>query len=492
MHRLILMMIFRFDLCKKFFLVLALALPGELLMTTAFCDSGDVRLINYSTEMFVLHCTLPHGRVTECLRNTSIGLPTAIPSNSDQNYRITLIDTDVGKKYEYTSTTTNNHFSIDIKSMQNFVDHHTTVRTIEYLSVNWENILQQSSNIHYVLPLFWNNSNSMDGQPVRVDTNNNALIGIFSQKPTNAITIMSYNTDKDGTGSDHNSKYNNISDIINLFSQNIIPTPDVLMIQEGLGAQNLATYQQALSKIIPGNWYGYYATEGDRADSNIILVSPQYNTNHIQAGTLVFQNQCGWGFIGKRNAVYVDIPIADITQTATPGNLRIFNTHLESGKDSDIFLHAAQVRFAQFNEIVNYPRDNVAGMIIGGDFNTMPIFDDITGLTRYQLGDFLSVFDNYLGDRNINWGQPITCTWSTCADYTLHTGMWLDRLFTNNLSTPEYQTYALYPFVAHQADGYSDHLPVWITIYYEPTASSVLSLGGNQNSVSPVQAKTHN
>lgn len=441
----------------KSFLIFLLC---NVITLSALGDSGDVKFVNQSNDTFSIHDT--NSQKSAQL----IGLPISIQSNSDQNYHVSLSDSHVGEHYQYTNTSGNLHFSIDVKSTQNFIYHHALKQSVDYLSVNWENILQHSS-IHYVLPLFWNDNNGSVDQAVRVDSDNNAVIGIFSSEPTNVLTIMSYNTDKDGSGTDHNPQYNNINDILNLFLQTHLPTPDILMIQEGLGKKDLSFYQQTLSKLVPGKWYGYSATEGSRSDSNIILISPKYDANHLQFGTLIFKNQCGWGLVGKRNAVFVDIPMKDILQTSILGNLRIFDTHLESGSGSDIFLHAAQVRLAQFNEIIHYPSTSVVSTIIGGDFNTMPIFDDITGLTHYQLGDFISVFDKYLGDPTVNWGQPITCTWSTCAQYTFHLGIWLDRMFVNALSVPGYKAYVLYPFVDHQVDGYSDHLPVWFTVYYD-------------------------
>lgn len=439
---------------------ICLFLCCTLFVASAFSDSGAVKFINHSNETFSL--------VNADAKKTAqlIGLPITILSHSDQNYYLSLSDADVGLHYQYSSQDGKLHFSIDVKSAQNYIYHHTTKQNIDYLSVDWENTLE-NSDIHYVLPLFWKDDSYISGQPVRVDADNDAIIGIFSNEPKNVLTIMSYNTDKDGTGTDHNPQYHSTSDILNLFTRGRLPIPDVLMIQEGLGIQDLALYQQTLEQVAPGKWFGYYATEGSRSDSNIILVNPKYNAHDIQSDMFSFKAQCGWGLVGKRNAVYVDIPISDILQSKTPGNFRIFNTHLESGSGSDIFLHAAQVRFAQFNEILNVPRSNVVGLVIGGDFNTMPIFDDITGLTKYQFGDLISVFDKYLGDPNVNWGQPITCTWATCAQYTFHAGMWLDRLFSNTLSVPGYQTDVLYPFVAHHVDGYSDHLPVWVTLYFD-------------------------
>lgn len=439
---------------------LILFLIFSIIATSTFSDSGAVKFINHSHEIFTL--TNPDVKKTAQL----IGLPITIPTDSDQNYYLTLSDANVGSHYQYSSQDGKLHFSIDIKSMQNYVNHHTAKQTVDYLSVNWENLLYHS-DIHYVLPLFWKDDGYRDSQAVRVDSDNNTIIGIFTKEPNNVLTIMSYNTDKDGTGTDHNPQYHQSSDILNLLTSGRLPTPDVLMIQEGLGAQDLALYQQTLSQIVPGKWFGYYATEGERADSNIILINPKYTADDIHSGMFFFQSQCGWGLVGKRNAIYVDIPIADILQTQVSGNLRIFDTHLESGSGSDIFFHAAAVRFSQFNEILNFPRNNVVGLVMGGDLNTMPIFDDATGLTKYQFGDLVSVFDKYLGDPNINWGQPITCTWSTCSQYTLHVGMWLDRLFSNTLSVPGYQTYVLYPVVDHQVDGYSDHLPIWVTLYFD-------------------------
>lgn len=442
------------NLIKKIILLFFL-----IIAPSAFSDAGIVKFMNHSSETFTL--------VNSDAKKTAqfIGIPMTIPSNSNQNYYLTLSDADVGSHYQYFSTDRKLHFSIDIKSTQTYIFHHTTKRTVDYLSVDWENILE-NSDIHYVLPLFWNEPSYITEQPVRVDTDNNALIGIFSQEPNNVLTIMSYNTDKDGTGTDHDPKYHDISDILNLLTSGRLPIPDVLMIQEGLGAQNLALYQQTLSQLVPGKWYGYYATEGSRSDSNIMLVHPKYNTG-IQSGAFSFKEQCGWGLVGKRNAVYVDIPIADIVQTKTPGYFRIFNTHLESGRGSDIFFHAAQVRFAQFNEILHFPRTSVVELVIGGDFNTLPIFDDVTGLTKYKFDDLMSVFDQYLGDSRINWGQPITCTWGDCTQYTFQVGMWLDRLLSTALSVPGYRTYVLYPVVAHHVDGYSDHLPIWVTLYFD-------------------------
>ncbi|GEM_PF-6646377 len=439
---------------------IALFLFFNITATSAFSDSGEVKFINHSNETFTLNNT-------DAQKSAQlIGLPLTIPINTDKNYTVTLSDANVGSHYQYSSADNKLHFSIDVKSTQTYIYHHTSKQSVDYLSINWENTLQ-NSDIHYVLPLFWKDDSYLNNQAVRVDADNNAIIGIFSEEPKNVLTVMSYNTDKDGTGTDHNPQYHQTSDILNLFTSGRIPTPDVLMIQEGLGAQDLTAYQQTLSNLVAGKWFGYYTTEGSRLDSNIILVNPKYNANEIQSGSFSFQQQCGWGLVGKRNATYIDIPISDILQTQTPGNLRIFNTHLESGSGSDIFLHAAQVRYAQFNEILNYPRTNVAELVVGGDFNTMPIFDDVTGLTKYQLGDLTSGFDKYLGDPTVNWGQPITCTWSTCSQYTFHVGMWLDRLYTNKVSTPGYKTYVLYPVVAHNVDGYSDHLPVWVTLYFD-------------------------
>lgn len=424
-----------------------------------FADSGNVKFINQSNETFSIQ-----DANAEKLAQL-IGLPIYIKSHTDKNIHIALPDSTIGQHYEYTNQNGSLHFSIDVKSIPSYIYHHTSKQSVTVLSVDWGNLLQHS-DIHFVLPLYWKNNNGID-QLVRVDADNSAVIGIFPQEPSNVLTVMSYNTDKDGTGTDHNPQVNNINAILNLFLQQRLPTPDVLMIQEGLGDKDLSLYQRTLSTLVPGKWYGYFATEGSRADSNIILVHPKYAANHLQSGTLVFNNQCGWGLVGKRNAVYVDIPMQDILGTPVHGALRIFNTHLESGSGSDIFLHAAQVRLAQWNEILNYPKTNVSNTIIGGDLNTMPIFDDMTGLTHYQFGDLVSVFDKYLGDPAVNWGQPITCTWSTCSQYTAHVGMWLDRMVINALSIPEYKTYVLYPVVDHQVDGYSDHLPIWFTVFYD-------------------------
>lgn len=432
----------------------------NIITTAAFSDAGEVKFINHSDETFLLK------NVAKAKAATLIGLPTKIESDTDQNYEVSIADADAGQHYEYVSENGKQHFSIDVKSAPNYIFHHTAYQNVDYLSVNWENLLQ-NSDVHYVLPLSWQDNNTVDGQQVRVDSDNNAIIGIFSQKPANAITIMSYNTDKDATGTDHNPIYNKPSDIVNLFTTGLLPKPDVLMIQEGLGAQDSQAYLQSLTQMTPGKWYHYYATEGSRPDSNIIFIGPQYSADLMSSGTIYFKAQCGWGLVGKRNADYVDIPLSKILQTPIPGNLRIFDTHLESGEGADIFFHVAQVRFEQFSEILNYTRVNVAQLFVGGDLNTMPIFDDSTGLTKYKVGDLTSVFDKYLGDVNVNWGQPITCTWSTCTTYTFHFGMWLDRMFTSALQAPGYKVYVLYPYVGHQVDGHSDHLPVWVTLYYD-------------------------
>ncbi|MDP1573538.1 MAG: endonuclease/exonuclease/phosphatase family protein [Coxiellaceae bacterium] len=437
-----------------------LFLFGIIVTGNVFADAGDVKFINHSQETFVLTAE------SNAQKAKQLGLPAVIQSDTDQNYYLSLSDANVGEHYDYATTDGKLHFSIDVKSTQTNIYHHVLRQTVDYLTVNWGNVLQ-NSNIHYVLPLFWKDDSYESGQQVRVDADNNAIIGLFSEEPKNALTVMSYNTDKDGTGSDHDPQYHQFSDILGLFTSGRIPTPDVLMIQEGLGAEDAVTYQQTLAALAMGKWYSYYATEGTRLDSNIILVNPKYNATQIQSGSIVFKNQCGWGLVGARNAAYVDIPASEILQDTVPGNVRIFDTHLESGRDGDIFSHAAQVRMSQFNEILNYPRTNVASLIVAGDFNTMSVFDETTGLTQYQLGDLTTVFDKYMGDPNVNWGQPITCTWAVCTQYTFNTGMWLDRMYTTAQSIPGYKTYVLYPFVGHQANGYSDHLPVWVTLYYE-------------------------
>ena len=333
--------------------------------------------------------------------------------------------------------------------------------------MNVKSSLLSSESINFVLPLFWQDDSYKQDQPIRVDSDNNAVIGIFSKKPKNILTVMSYNTDKDGTGTDHNPKYKSINDIIDLFTTKKLPTPDVLMIQEGLGQQDLSTFKNALSQLTNGDWYAYYKTEGSRPDSNIIFVNSRINFKNISSGNIIFRDQCGWGLVGKRNAVYVDLPASEFLPINSSNKIRIFDTHLESGSGSDIFFHAAKVRFSQFNEILNYPRTDISSLIIAGDLNTMPIFDSTTGLTNYQFGNLVSVFDNYLGNAKVNWGQPITCTWSTCTKYTLNTGMWTDRMYNTPLNLSGYKTYVLYPTVGHHVDGVSDHLPIWTTFYFE-------------------------
>ena len=183
-------------------IIIAFFLFFNIVSISTFADSGLVKFINHAHESFSINNT------DQQKSAQLIGLPISIPADTDKNYHITLSNADVGSHYQYESDNGKLHFSINVRSKQTFIHHHSTFQTVDYLTVNWENCLQDS-DIHYVLPLFWNDSSYLNGQAVRVDSHNNAIIGIFSQEPKNVLTVMSYNTDKDGTGTDHNPQYQN-------------------------------------------------------------------------------------------------------------------------------------------------------------------------------------------------------------------------------------------------------------------------------------------
>jgi endonuclease/exonuclease/phosphatase family metal-dependent hydrolase len=435
-------------------------------ITAAHAASGYVKIVNDSSQNFTL--------TTNQQLAKSIGLPDVLPHNSEQNYFMTLSNSESGNDFVYRNDA-GKTFKVHTDSAMTFVDHHTLLQKMPYLTVDWGDFTKDFE-INYLLPLTWNDSNSVSKQQVRVDTDD-GVIALYKQKPDYVLTVMSYNTDKDGTGGDHDPRHHSTQDIFSLFENRLIPIPDLLMIQEGQ-YDNIYKYETEFAKFSGGTtWFGFYAPEQGRQDSNMILVNPRYSAG-VKTGTFTFKDQSGWGLVGKRNAAYVDISLSNVVAGGSPSDyVRFFDTHLESGRCQVHDCIASSTRKKQFDEIMNYPRDNVSGIVLGGDFNTMPGQDNLTGLTSYKHGDLVYSFDNYMGNSSINWAEPITCTWSTCLLITAGIGQQLDYIYNNPLNLPNYKTHAVYPFVgSKQVDGYSDHLPVWVTLFYEKLPQTCTSV----------------
>lgn len=213
----------------------------------------------------------------------------------------------------------------------------------------------------------------------------------------NTLTVMSYNIDR--------AKGGDLEAILRLFSaekplpNDKIPVPDVLLLQEVVNNELHPSLDQFIrdfqGKISGSEWDTFYLNEEGREgpDENANAILSRYPLQ--SSGSIAFENQSGYE---GRNAVYVDIWTAGKT-------IRIYSTHLESGKDAGDALIILETTKAQFNEIkANAAQSETSMQIIGGDFNNplLPNFKDPLFMAlgvSWQLSPFKDTFEGPNEDR---------------------------------------------------------------------------------------------
>jgi endonuclease/exonuclease/phosphatase family metal-dependent hydrolase len=272
---------------------------------------------------------------------------------------------------------------------------------------------------------------------------------IVTEQPDRYFTVMSFNIDKNGSAGDGTHE-EGLDGIMNLFEREIIPVPDILLLQEAHDLRDqdrdyklnendkknkdLDRLMQCLQDKchIKTSWNKYFAAESDdwqkyinagndnrdpmlKRDGNAILSRlPFHNT-----GVLWFENQRG-NYAG-RNAVYADIQIGQRI-------IRIYSAHLEC--DLHLLTQAKQL-----DELVMKAKasDN---SIIGGDFN-IP-----SSLISSNL-NFHDLFKDIKGN---------TCHFK----FPLQPDGRFDYILSR-------ERQGIYCQTIGDAQGRSDHQPIWVT-----------------------------